>query len=97
MNLAINAAEAIGSQDGLISIRTGVRTSTNAIPISTPRRRNCGPASYVFLEVRDSGCGMDEATRAKISIPSSPRNSPAGVSGWRPCPASCAATRALLW
>ncbi len=51
MNLVLNAAEAIGSDPGLITVRTGVRQE------------------HVYLEVRDNGCGMDAATKAKIFDP----------------------------
>ncbi len=68
MNLVINAREAIGDQAGRIVVRTGSRQVDEAFPpdlegnIPTPGR-------YAFLEVRDTGCGMDEATKAKIFDP----------------------------
>lgn len=55
MNLVINAAEAIGEERGRVRIRTALRT--------------LGTASYVCLEVRDSGCGMDAATQGQIFDP----------------------------
>jgi PAS domain S-box-containing protein len=69
MNLVLNAAEAIGSQDGLISIRTGVENVDQRYSHLHPETAELRPGRYVFLEVRDSGCGMDEATRAKIFDP----------------------------
>jgi PAS domain S-box-containing protein len=54
MNLAINAAESIEG-GGAVSIAT-----------STHERPD-GPS--VVLEVRDTGCGMDEATKARIFDP----------------------------
>ena len=48
---------------------------------------------YVFLEVADTGAGMDEATLAASSTPSSRPSSPGAGSGSPPCWASCAAHR----
>jgi CheY-like chemotaxis protein len=55
MNLAINAAEAIGTAAGTVTIRTFARETESE--------------QQVVLEVLDSGCGMDEATRARIFDP----------------------------
>jgi hypothetical protein len=55
MNLAINGAEAIGDDPGTVTIATFAR--------ETDAERQ------VVLEVRDTGCGMDEATRARIFDP----------------------------
>ena len=69
MNLVLNAAEAIGSHDGLISVRTGVQNVDDAYVRLHPEAAELKPGEYVFLEVRDTGCGMDDATRAKIFDP----------------------------
>jgi len=69
MNLVLNAAEAIGSHDGLISVRTGVEDVDKRYSHLHPEAAELRPGRYVFLEVRDTGCGMDEATRAKIFDP----------------------------
>ena len=52
LNLVSNAAEAIGEENGVIRIRTGVDAS-----------------HLVYLEVRDTGCGMDAETRSRIFDP----------------------------
>jgi PAS domain S-box-containing protein len=61
MNLVINGAEAIGDAAGTVTIRTGVA------------RRDAGgeaeSGNYVFLEVEDTGCGMDQTTRERIFDP----------------------------
>lgn len=54
MNLVINGAEAIGPEGGTVHLSTGVAASQ--------------PGS-VFLDVRDSGCGMDEAVKRRIFDP----------------------------
>lgn len=61
MNLVINAAEAIGTVAGTVWISTGV---TAIEPVEEGQ-----PGRYVYMEVRDSGCGMDKATRARIFDP----------------------------
>jgi CheY-like chemotaxis protein len=63
MNLALNAAEAIGSDPGLITVKTGVRNEDGC------RGVDLAPGRYVYLEVRDTGSGMDQATRARIFDP----------------------------
>jgi two-component system, cell cycle sensor histidine kinase and response regulator CckA len=68
MNLTLNAAEAIGSHEGLIAVRTGVEEVDDRFKRLHPETA-LAAGKYVFLEVRDTGCGMDEATRAKIFDP----------------------------
>jgi len=69
MNLALNALEAIGDDSGQISVRTGVLE----IDARSIRRGSSGvamlPGKYVTLEVRDTGCGMDENIKARIFDP----------------------------
>jgi signal transduction histidine kinase/CheY-like chemotaxis protein len=69
MNLAINAAEAVDNK-GEVSVRTGsaeldgMRHPTDVLTgTAVPAGR------YVFLEVRDSGGGMDSATLQQIFDP----------------------------
>src|SRR5262249_27009830 len=69
MNLVINAAEAIGDSTGTIRIVTGevqvdqvqIRRELQAWPIE--------PGLYVFLDVRDTGAGMEPATRSSLFEP----------------------------
>ena len=69
MNLVINAAEAIGGSGGLITVRTlPMGLGGQALdPEWGAMEPPTGP--YVCLEVRDTGCGMDEATKARIFDP----------------------------
>jgi len=53
MNLIINGAEAIGAEGGTVRVSTGISESGNE----------------VFLQVKDSGSGMSETTKAKIFEP----------------------------
>ena len=55
MNLALNAVEAIGERRGCVTIRTA------------PRQMDA--EDQVVIEVSDTGCGMDEATKARIFDP----------------------------
>jgi CheY-like chemotaxis protein len=67
MNLLINAAEAIPSDKaGRIIVRTDLERI--AEPLSNVAS-DLEPGNYLLLEVRDDGCGMDEATKAKIFDP----------------------------
>jgi CheY-like chemotaxis protein len=63
MNLVLNAAEAIGSRTGIITVRTGVEE------VSQADAAGLKPGRYVRLEVIDTGCGMTEETKAKIFDP----------------------------
>jgi hypothetical protein len=67
--VALNAAEAIGSGGGTITVRTGVLEVDAGYTKRHPGAADLTPGKYVFLEVRDTGCGMDASTRAKIFDP----------------------------
>jgi two-component system cell cycle sensor histidine kinase/response regulator CckA len=58
MNLITNASEALGEESGVITLRTGRVESAESEP----------PGS-VFLEVTDTGCGMDNSTVQRIFDP----------------------------
>jgi PAS domain S-box-containing protein len=69
MNLVINASEAIGSKEGVISISTGSMQCNQtylreSYPIKPPLH-----GKYVYIEVSDTGCGMDSETLTKIFEP----------------------------
>lgn len=69
MNLITNAADAIGDRVGRITALTGVQTCDAA----TLRRSRVEvvPAAgdFVFLEVRDDGCGMESETLERLFEP----------------------------
>jgi signal transduction histidine kinase len=68
MNLLINAAEAIQPEDGMITIRTGI----NKFDKTHSQSQNGRPplhGNYVYLQVQDTGIGMNPATQALIFQP----------------------------
>jgi len=69
MNLIINASDAIGEKSGVISITTGVMECDDSYLGSTFLNENLKAGIYVYVEVFDSGIGMDEETQAKIFDP----------------------------
>jgi CheY-like chemotaxis protein len=69
MNLVINAAEAIGKCSGIISIATGVMFIDKAYLAETFIDEDLAEGQYVYMEVSDTGCGMDEETHARIFEP----------------------------
>ena len=69
MNLVINASEAIGDNDGVIRVSTGLQRCTRAMLRSTYLDEGLPEGNYVYVEVADSGCGMDEETRKKLFDP----------------------------
>ncbi len=69
MNLIMNASEAIGEQSGIVSIRTGVTEADKAYLSETYLDDDLPEGYYVYLEVADTGRGMDEETKNKIFDP----------------------------
>ncbi len=69
MNLVINGAEATGSRQGAVEIRTLTRRAEQTELASAVARPLASAGEYVVLEVRDNGAGMDEKTRARIFDP----------------------------
>ena len=69
MNLILNAGDALGAAGGEIVVATGRRYFDRAL-LSSARVGDQLPAGeYVFLEVRDTGCGMTPETLTKIFDP----------------------------
>ncbi len=68
-SLLVNAAEAIGEGGGTITVRTGRAQPEAAASGTTVLLPAPSAGSTAFLEVADTGCGMDAATQAKIFEP----------------------------
>jgi PAS domain S-box-containing protein len=68
MNLLTNASDALGDRPGRISVRVrrvrDLDARWDAALGATVR-----PGSWVLVEVRDTGAGMDEATRGRVFEP----------------------------
>jgi len=69
MNLITNASDAVGDGDGLLTIRTGRRHCDRAYLAETYLDDQLPEGDYVYLEVEDTGCGMDEETLQKMFDP----------------------------
>ena len=69
MNLIINASEAIGNTNGLITLTTGVQEFGQKVLNSSRLEEKLAAGRYVWMEVSDSGCGMDAKTRDKLFDP----------------------------
>jgi CheY-like chemotaxis protein len=69
MNLALNAAESIGSHDGVVTVSAGMQLVDGAFVRRNAEADHLQRGEYVFLEVQDTGCGMDDSIRAKIFDP----------------------------
>jgi len=69
MNLITNASDAIGNEDGVITLRTGIRHATRDFLRSSYVDDELPEGSYAFIEVDDTGCGMDEETQERIFDP----------------------------
>ena len=69
MNLITNASEAHGSASGTIVVRTGAIRASRSYLASCYVDDELPEGDYVFLEVSDTGGGMDAATQARIFDP----------------------------
>jgi len=69
MNLLINGAEAIGGAPGEVCVRTGCVEADRAYLDAMFSQSNLTPGRYCFVDVSDTGCGMDSATKTRIFAP----------------------------
>jgi len=67
--LLANAHEALEGAAGTITVRTGARRASRSFLDSTPLGRELLEGDYAYLEVTDTGAGMDEATQARMFEP----------------------------
>ena len=69
MNLVINASEALGEHSGAITISTGVMECSREYLSEAFLDESLAEGSYVWLEVSDTGCGMDHDIQRRIFEP----------------------------
>jgi PAS domain S-box-containing protein len=69
MNLITNASEALGEMRGVITITTGVMECDEAYLSESYLDDRLPGGAYVYLEVSDTGCGMDSEARTRIFDP----------------------------
>ncbi|MCH8891212.1 MAG: response regulator, partial [Myxococcales bacterium] len=69
INLITNASEAIGDEDGVIRITTSLQRCDRRYLDSISIHEKLSEGDYVCLEVSDTGCGIDEATRERLFEP----------------------------
>jgi CheY-like chemotaxis protein len=69
MNLVVNASEAIGSRSGVITITTGAMHADRSYLNEIYTAPDLPEGDYVYLEIADTGSGMDAETREKVFDP----------------------------
>jgi signal transduction histidine kinase/CheY-like chemotaxis protein len=69
LNLVTNAGEAIGDSSGLVTITTGSMECDREYLRESYMDDKLPTGKYVYVEVADTGCGMDTATRERIFEP----------------------------
>jgi two-component system cell cycle sensor histidine kinase/response regulator CckA len=69
MNLIINASEAIGEKSGVIAITTGCMDCDKNYLKNVWLDENITAGLYVYLEISDTGCGMNKKSMAKLFDP----------------------------
>jgi PAS domain S-box-containing protein len=69
MNIISNASEAINDNPGKITITTGVKHFTREYLSDIWIDTQLPEGEYVFLEVSDTGCGINKETKMKIFDP----------------------------
>jgi PAS domain S-box-containing protein len=69
MNLLTNASEALGDGPGAITLRTGKEYATRAYLAAPHVPADIPEGGYIFLEVTDTGGGMDAHTLERIFDP----------------------------
>jgi PAS domain S-box-containing protein len=69
MNLITNASEALEGKEGIITVRTGVMKTDQEYLSSFYQNSDLPTGRQVYLEVSDTGIGMDKETTGKIFDP----------------------------
>lgn len=69
LNLVTNASEAIGDGSGVVTITTGVQSVDRTYLLDTYLDEELPEGQYVYGEVSDTGCGMNEETISRLFDP----------------------------
>ncbi len=69
MNLIINAADAIGEREGVVTVAVKVRHCAAKDFLAMDSLEDLRPGPYLAVEVSDTGEGMDDETRSHIFEP----------------------------
>ena len=69
LNFIVNSADAIGKAPGEIKITSGARLLQREVLDGLYNGAELPEREYVIVEVRDNGCGMDQALQARIFDP----------------------------
>ena len=69
MNLVINASEAMEDEGGVVTISTGSIECNQGYLTEVWLDETVSEGIYVYLEVADTGCGMDQGTMTKMFDP----------------------------
>ncbi len=69
LNLVTNASEAVGDEEGSITLRTGWVSLDGEVIQRDFKGQNLRSGAYVSLEVRDTGCGMGPDVLTRIFDP----------------------------
>ncbi len=69
MNLITNAAEALGGRPGTVTVATGVRECGADCLAASRLSEKPAPGRFAYVEVRDTGCGMDRETLDRVFDP----------------------------
>jgi len=70
VNLVMNAAEAIGDQEGTICLATGLtNASREGLDATFVVTNDFVDGPHLFIEVADTGVGMDDETRERVFEP----------------------------
>jgi len=69
MNMVINGSEAIGDRSGVVTISTGAMECSADYLSENYVNETLEPGLYVYLEVSDTGCGIDRESQQRIFEP----------------------------